>query len=381
MGFEREAGIVEALYDAALGRELWEEVAKRLSAYMGGTIVMLSTHAARSAVVDIVGTHALTPEHLRQYGHFAPHDLWVQGYMAHGLDGKARTGSSMVDDRVLLKSYIYNDYLRPQLDSRYVVGSVLPLAGGHTAVVGIHRPHGAKEYSRRETDRLNGLMPHIQRSLEMRRRLQAVEQHKRAAEHALDQLTVGVLLLAADGRLLYANGAGEAILRSADGLSRSPEGVRASNKEDDKRLQQLIEGLRKGSKDTPLSGGHLGVRRRSGQPSYAVMVAPAGASLARAAKSSPAVLVFISDPAAKVATDWKVLADLFGFTPAECRLVLALMQGIQLPDYAQQSGISYNTVRTLLARAMARVECRSQVELVLLVSQALAGVSHLASRQ
>jgi hypothetical protein len=41
------------------------------------------------------------------------------------------------------------------------------------------------------------------------------------------------------------------------------------------------------------------------------------------------------------------------------------LEGRQLP-YACQVGVSYNTVRTQLARAMARAESRSQVELVLL---------------
>jgi len=69
------------------------------------------------------------------------------------------------------------------------------------------------------------------------------------------------------------------------------------------------------------------------------------------------------------------MADLFGFPPAEARLVLALMSGKQLPEIARDAGVTYHTVRTQVARAMARTETRSQVELVLLVAQALGGVA------
>ena len=55
------------------------------------------------------------------------------------------------------------------------------------------------------------------------------------------------------------------------------------------------------------------------------------------------------------------MAGLFGFAPAEARLVLALMSGKQLPEIALDLGVTYNTVRTQLARAMARTETRSQV--------------------
>ncbi|WP_428672820.1 helix-turn-helix transcriptional regulator [Reyranella sp.] len=363
-----ESGLVEALYDAALGYRLWEEVARQIADYMGGNLLMLSAHDSRSSAVDVVSTVGLTPDHIRQYGHFAPHDLWASGYLKQGLNG-TRIGSHIVDDRVLVKSYIYNEYLRPQVDSRYVAGAVLPLDGGHHAVFGVHRPHGATDFSLQEAARLDRLLPHVQRSMEVRRRLQGVQQGNHSAYAVLDRLSLGVILMAATGRLLHVNAAGETILRSGDGLVRSPEGLQAANKEDDKRLQHLIDGVRLGSGDARLTGGHLSVRRPSGRQSYAVMVSPAGQGLVTVAKASPAVLVFVSDPAAKIVSDLAVLADVFGFTPAEGQLVLALLSGVALPEYARRTGVSYHTVRTLLARAMSRTDTRSQLDLVLLVAR------------
>ena len=104
------------------------------------------------------------------------------------------------------------------------------------------------------------------------------------------------------------------------------------------------------------------------------MVTPVGPGLAGPA-SSPAILVFVSDPGARIVSDLSVLSSLFGFPPAEARLVLALMAGTPLPEIAIQTGVTYNTVRTQLARAMARTETRSQVELVMLVARALGGVA------
>ncbi len=370
-----ENGLIEALYDAALGYRLWEETSQQIADYMQGTILMLSAHDSRNAVVDVVSTLGMTSDHIGQYGHFAPHDLWALGYMEQGLNGRARIGSHVVDDRVLMESHIYNDYLRPQLDSRYLAGAVLALDGGHHAVLGIHRPHAARDFSVREAVRLDRLLPHVQRALEVRRRLQGVERDKRSASFVLDQLSVGVILMAANGQLLHVNAAGEAILRGGDGLSRTPDGLHAANKEDDKRLQHLISSLRQGSGDVRASGGHLSVRRPSGRSSYAVMVSPAGPSLVTAARAVPAVLVFVSDPVAKFVSDLAVLADLFGFTPAESRLVLALIAGEALPEFARRTGVSYHTARTLLARAMARTETRSQLDLVLLVVRSLGGVT------
>lgn len=94
-----------------------------------------------------------------------------------------------------------------------------------------------------------------------------------------------------------------------------------------------------------------------------------------AAKASHAVLVFVSNPATKVISNHAALTDLFGFTPAESQLMLALLSGTALVEIARQIGLSYHTVRTLLARAMSRTDIRSQLKLVLLVARSLGGVT------
>jgi DNA-binding CsgD family transcriptional regulator len=128
----------------------------------------------------------------------------------------------------------------------------------------------------------------------------------------------------------------------------------------------LIAGLRQSS-EPGSAGGHLRVHRPSGQPAYAVMLTPAAPSIAGRGKEAPAVLVFVSDPGGRFVSDLKVLTELFGFPPAEGRLVIALLSGMSAPDFARKAGVTHNTVRTLLARAMARTDSRSQLEMVLLV--------------
>lgn len=245
------------------------------------------------------------------------------------------------------------------------------MVDGYHAVVGTHRPADARNFVPEEAERLSRLLPHLRRALEIRQRLQQAEGASRSVYGVLDRLSMGVILLGATGRLLHANANADAILSSGDGLMRAPQGLRAARKDDDRRLQDLIDGLRKGGGDRRSAGGHMRVHRPSARPAYAVMVAPAGSAAVTHGKDAPAILVFVSDPGEKISSDLSVLADLFGFTPAEGRLVLALLSGVTLPDYARTAGVTYNTARTLLSRAMARTESRSQVELVLLMAGAI----------
>ncbi len=385
MDQRKENGLIEALYDAALGYRPWIDVNRDLRDHVGGLSLMMSVIHPRTAQVNVLGWLGMSPESLQEYALFAPHDVWVTGYVERRLFGTAAIGSQVVDETTLTRSFIYNEYLQPRrVGIHHLVGTVLPLDGGYQAALGIHRPRDAKDFTPAEAQRLERLLPHLQRALEVHRRLHQVEDARRSVYSVLDRLSLGVIVLGTNGRLLHVNEAADAILRKADGLTRTPDGLRAARKDDDRRLQHLVDALRQRSAKmqsakTPPAGGHLRVQRPSGKPAYAVMVAPAGPGIVGREQGSPAIIVFVSNPARKLVADLAVMADLFGFPPAEARLVLALMSGKQLPEIARDAGVTYHTVRTQVARAMARTETRSQLELVLLVAQALGGVTPTAT--
>jgi DNA-binding CsgD family transcriptional regulator len=75
-------------------------------------------------------------------------------------------------------------------------------------------------------------------------------------------------------------------------------------------------------------------------------------------------MLIVTDPDADPQLDLQALKALFGFTPAEARLVNLLVSGRSLPDVAKELGIGFETARTHLARARAKTETTSQIDLV-----------------
>lgn len=71
----------------------------------------------------------------------------------------------------------------------------------------------------------------------------------------------------------------------------------------------------------------------------------------------------------------QTVAELLDLTAAEARVVALLASGTRLPDIGAILKISYNTVRTLLARALAKTQTTSQVNLVRLVLSISHGVA------
>jgi DNA-binding CsgD family transcriptional regulator len=77
--------------------------------------------------------------------------------------------------------------------------------------------------------------------------------------------------------------------------------------------------------------------------------------------------VLIADPERPAAITPEAIADAFGLTTAEARVVARLATGSSLPDIAGNLKVSINTVRTLLARAMGKTATNTQVALVRMV--------------
>lgn len=373
MAAPNENDLIEALYEAALGQRSWGEATSDMVSLLGGETLILSVLDPGDRSVEVIGHRGLTTDNLQEYLEFAHLDPWLVRATDRKRTNAAVIGTELVTEAELVKSFMYNEFLKPRTGVHHLLGAVLAMDGGRVGIIGTHRPRGSSDFVRREARRLDRLLPHLKRALEVRQKLETAGRANRLAHAALDRLSVGVLLLSAAGALLHANSAAEAILRARDGLIASTSGLRATNTDDNKRLQMLIAGFRHNDADHRSAGGHLRVRRPSGRPAFAVMVAPAASSAIGPGRRQPAILVFISDPREQIVSDADVLRQLFGFSQAEARLVLALLSGISLPDFAQKAGVTYNTVRTLLTRAMARADVRSQLELVLRVTSAMAG--------
>ncbi|MEQ8659465.1 MAG: type II toxin-antitoxin system Phd/YefM family antitoxin [Gammaproteobacteria bacterium] len=80
-------------------------------------------------------------------------------------------------------------------------------------VVSFLRAPQADDYTREERHALQELLPHIRNGLRIQRELDAFRARVACLETALDQLAPGVLLLDAEGRVIYANAAAEAAFR------------------------------------------------------------------------------------------------------------------------------------------------------------------------
>jgi DNA-binding CsgD family transcriptional regulator len=78
----------------------------------------------------------------------------------------------------------------------------------------------------------------------------------------------------------------------------------------------------------------------------------------------PVALVLLNPVATGISIPPAPIQAVFGLSPAEARMASALTAGRTLAEYANEAGLSRNTVRNQLSAVLAKTGTRRQTELV-----------------
>lgn len=196
----------------------------------------------------------------------------------------------------------------------------------------------------------------------------------RQAEETLNLLTTGMVLVDRDCRLLQANRSASRILDSGQGLALVSGRVIASKRAESEQFRILVESVCTGTVDSD-DGLHavMTIGRGDDLRPLSIMVAPL--QLGRASQSVAVAAIFIRDLEIRQSVPPEMLATLFGLTPAEARVVVALVKGSRPQEVAEEFGVSLNTVRNQLKQIFSKTNTGRQSELISLVLSSAAFVS------
>lgn len=366
---KREARFLDALYLGVRDRAEFDASLNLLGGLFDvATAVLVDFDAARPEVSAQASVGLFKGEVLERYQRdFATLDPAPRAFMAVP-PGTAIPTYRLLPEETRRPGVFFNEFFRP-LGLEECLGGTLASTKGRFAMVGLQRPRDRKPFDDDDITRLEALMPHLARALQLRRAFLELEGAAGAMSEMCDRLAAGVVALDEDGRSLFVNAAARAMANANDGLSIGRGGrLLALNREANTRLAELESDVRSGG-----AGGILRAARAAGRPPYAIMVAPFlldhGVD---ATRSRPRGVMFVvHDPLLQARSDALTISALFGLPNGTAQLVAAIAANEDLQAYADRTGISMNTVRYHLKAAYARTGVGRQSELVRLVSTAL----------
>lgn len=360
------SAVVASIYRAAGSPTLWRPVLEHLTGEFGAFGAQINVYdPVKGAVMLSIsyGCEWLTPARLRRYLELAPTDPRVPYAMAHpGMPNHCRQA---VSEAVLHASQMYKEILGPG-DCEYSMVAQTPV-GDKAFFIGVLRHRDQKAYTHEDVGRFSLFMPHIRRSVGLGLTLSQLDYSQQVASAAFEALPVGVALVSADLRVLYANGRAKGLI------------ARVSERPDILAIPQAHSRI-------AASVGAAAEAVANGQPSAAIapldLLCRAGRPLrihvtgidderARPLLGTldrNCAMVVLEEGDAVVETLEERLERMFGLTAAEIRTAKGVADGLNPKVLAREiGGISPETIRTQLKVVFRKTHTASQAELAQLL--------------
>ncbi|HEY8332231.1 MAG TPA: LuxR C-terminal-related transcriptional regulator [Tardiphaga sp.] len=360
MSQQQISALVDDIFDAGLDPARWDDVVVGINRYVGGKACGLFS---KNPINKCGTTHyfcGADPHYIRLYAEtyckFDPLGTLPRF-------GQVVSIPDLVDYGEYRAGRFYQEWLSPQgcVDAANVVlensNPNFPVL--LTVLSGRHMVDGD---TRR---RIEKIVPHLHRALRINRTIDAKQSEAGTFAGALNGLTAGVFLVDAHCGLVHANSAGHDLLRSGDLLSSVGGRLALRDPRQNQALRKRI------SDDMPIHVDEPVVPLSAdGGEHYVLHILPVQ-SVVRMRTGLPGRAVaalFIRRAALDSESCAGLVARSFQMTPAESRVLLAIVQSGGVPDTAKMLGIAETTVKTHLNRIFAKTGVSRQTDLIRLTA-------------
>lgn len=240
---------------------------------------------------------------------------------------------------------------------------------------GFLRTPDKPEIGAEDLSRMSVLNKHLWRAMQLRDRIERIEEALIRTSNVLDLLEYGLVLLDDAAKPIYVNAAARHIFESRDGLTLERGRFSISDRQAQREFRSLTDTLSiAGIPISAKAGGVVRVPRSSLKRPYSLLAVPLGNSHFSGVEGAGAAVV-IFDPAAQRTTVVDLFVASYDLTRAEARLAMALAEGASLDAYAEKQGISRNTAKSHLHSIFAKTHTSRQPELVSLLLRSIAGLN------
>jgi DNA-binding CsgD family transcriptional regulator len=262
---------------------------------------------------------------------------------------------------------IFNGSSKPQRPER-MMGATLLTEGFVSTVVSVSRSYSEGEFEAGQTQLFAALIPHLQRAVQLRIRLAALDGPPTSSAEMLNRLPHAVMLVDAGARVIFANQAAARMLGAGNGLSLDRDGLKAETTEDTRRLRRTIADCAEPANELGGEGGRFRLSRRDRGP-LTMLVIPHRTQVTWIDILRPTAILFIAEAEQAAVLRSERFSQDFGLTRAEAVFAVEISKGDGLQAAASRLGVSLTTVRTHLAHVFDKTGTRRQAELVRLILQ------------
>lgn len=362
---ERFTHLVDRIYHCAFDDSAWPELASTFAAAFDTASTVFQLRDLSNGGIRILGrtANANANADLAYRTHHHRLDVWTEKG-ARLAPMTVMNGEQVISTKDFAASEIYCNFFRP-LGIFHVIGAAFPVSADQLGIMGVHRDRDQTQFDADAERRLSALLPHLQRSLQLRRHLTP------DASPNPHDAQLCTLVVDANMRILRSSVAADDLLRHGDGLYLANGMIASYSPDTTAALTRHVAnavGTMAARHGEP--GGLVSVPRLHGFP-LTVQIAPFAFKRNVQGDSAPAAMLIVRDPERMPSDFAKSVETIFGLTRAEALIAEGLARGLAVQEIAIANGVTYHTARTQLKTLMRKTGTSRQGEVIALLLKSL----------
>jgi DNA-binding CsgD family transcriptional regulator len=213
------------------------------------------------------------------------------------------------------------------------------------------------------------ITPHVRRSMLIGKVIDLHRVEAAALADALDELASGMFIVDSSGRIIHANLAAHRLIAEGDVLRASNGRLSAFEAKGGRNLLEVFAAAQAGDAAVGKGGIAVPLTARTGERYLAhVLPLTSGARRKAGVSYSATAAVFVRKAGLDLPSPPEAVASEFKLTPAEVRVLFAIVQIGGVPEVAPVLGVSEQTVKSHLHKLYEKTATRRQADLVKLVA-------------
>lgn len=369
--------LVNLVYEAAYNSARWPEFLRAFACAVESRGTLIYAHNFESGAASTASGDAFPnalvdfdPAFVSSLEYYNHVNVWAENESMLK-PGLAVTGSMLYPERKLPKTEFYQDWLRPQ-DYFHAVGGVVVQDGPWAMKFSSLRGRRAGDFNTDQVRLYKTLIPHLARAARIHRRLSFLQCLSTASLAVLDTVPAAVMLLDCTSRTLHNNALAEAEFRRRDPFRLSVSGE--IQVQGPPRTQAALRSAICSAVNPTVAAREqlptvAQVARRNGEVlSVQALPLPKNKRAkndGKIARGLAACALVIHGVTSRIPTVGpQLLRHVYGLTPAEVQVAIAIAEGETLNQYAERRGITRNTATSQLKCAFDKTGLKRQSELV-----------------
>jgi DNA-binding CsgD family transcriptional regulator len=366
---EQVSDLIGDIYDAALDPALWPVVLEKSCGFVRGACAALVSQNPVIGAGQFYFSWGLDPHYERLYL-----EKYIRLNTVTTITLTSVKAGEIVSTEMLmpygeyLSSRFHVEWAKPQGYCDFV-GAILEKTACSFANISVirHERHGIVDD---ETRRRMGLLaPHFRRAVTIGNLIDLHKVEAGTLADMLDGLATATLLVDADGRIVQANLRGRVMLEERSILRSTARQLSVSDPKAEGMLRDMIAAASTGDTAVGAKGIAVPIAARDGERWVAhVLPLTSGARRQAGLNYAAVAAIFVRKAALELPHPLETIASAFDLTPAELRVMMAVVEVGGVPEIAPVLGISETTVKTHLQHVFEKTGSQRQADLVKLVA-------------